>query len=320
MNDTTLVSVIVPAFNVERFIDGCLRSLLNQSLQNIEILVYDDGSTDKTWDRIISYRSEKVNVFKGDKNKGVVFARNFLIEKARGKYIAFQDADDWSHSERLSMQYQLLETTPELGACGTQFHKVVDGRIVYTSSFVCDGEQVRKALPKQFYFLPASLMVRRKVLDAVGWYDEFFGNDGHEDLYLLSKVIWKYGFANVDAPLYYYNLNLKSLTKFSVRNRRKFYIDEMTQYLLGELINTGTNALEQKDQVALNLMEDTYRDKVKNVSSFQVFEKIVGQLLFYRLHGIAIRETFKHIFRGEDVLPSFRLLGYLVKISVTKWR
>ena len=90
------VSVIVPVYNGEKYITRCLDSLLNQSLQEMEIIVVDDGSTDNTFD-ICKKASEKVprlKVYHKD-NEGQGIARNFGMAKAVGKYIGFVDADDY---------------------------------------------------------------------------------------------------------------------------------------------------------------------------------------------------------------------------------
>lgn len=96
MAESSLVSVIIPAYNVEQYIENCISSVMKQSYANIEIIVVDDGSTDSTSKMIdeIRVRDSRVKVIH-TKNRGVSSARNTGIEVARGEYITFVDADDY---------------------------------------------------------------------------------------------------------------------------------------------------------------------------------------------------------------------------------
>lgn len=89
-----MVSVIIPVFNGEEFIERCIRSLMRQSYHCIEIICVDDGSTDKTAGIIRSLQDERIRLFSKE-NGGVSSARNFGIQKAQGEYLTFVDADDW---------------------------------------------------------------------------------------------------------------------------------------------------------------------------------------------------------------------------------
>jgi glycosyltransferase involved in cell wall biosynthesis len=96
-NNKVMVSVIMPAYNVEAYIGECLDSVLNQPLQNIEVICVDDASTDRTMDIIESYckRDKRVKVVSYGKNMGLAYARNRGLEVALGKYIYFLDSDDY---------------------------------------------------------------------------------------------------------------------------------------------------------------------------------------------------------------------------------
>lgn len=91
------VSVLVAAYNVDKYIDKCLNSLLNQSYENIEIIVVNDGSTDKTSNKLDQY-TDKVKVITQN-NSGLSDARNTALDYASGDIISFMDGDDWVDSE-----------------------------------------------------------------------------------------------------------------------------------------------------------------------------------------------------------------------------
>ena len=105
------VSVIVPVYNVEKFIDKCLNSLVKQSLKEIEIIVVNDGSPDnsqKIIDKYVKKYPEKVQSFIKE-NGGQGSARNIGIVKAKGEYISFVDSDDWLDLDALEKMYSLAK-------------------------------------------------------------------------------------------------------------------------------------------------------------------------------------------------------------------
>lgn len=90
------ITIIIPVYNAENYIDRCIQSLSNQNLENVEVIVIDDGSTDKSKEILKSYAKENLNNIKfyEKTNTGVADTRNFGIKKASGKYIMFVDVDD----------------------------------------------------------------------------------------------------------------------------------------------------------------------------------------------------------------------------------
>ena len=101
------VSVIVPVYNVEKYLERCLLSLVNQSLQDIEIIVVNDGSPDNSQTIIDKFASEYKNVKSYIKeNGGLSDARNYGTKKAVGEYIAFVDSDDYVSEQMYEQMYQ----------------------------------------------------------------------------------------------------------------------------------------------------------------------------------------------------------------------
>jgi len=115
---TPLISVLMPAYNSELYIAEAIKSILNQSYQNIELIIFDDGSSDKTRRVIESFSDPRIIKILSDQNYGVVRARNEMIDKARGQYIALMDADDIADPLRLEKQLASLESG-ESDLCGS---------------------------------------------------------------------------------------------------------------------------------------------------------------------------------------------------------
>lgn len=110
--DFPLISVIIPVYNKQKYLGRCLDSLVSQTYENLEIIIVDDGSTDKSADLIQEYAERYKNIYYYYQvNQGAAAARNLGIEKARGSYICFVDSDDIIFNEYVSYLYKLLEVS-----------------------------------------------------------------------------------------------------------------------------------------------------------------------------------------------------------------
>ena len=153
----SLVSVVIPAYNVEKYIEQCIQSVLDQTYQFFEIIVVDDGSSDQTAKRIKAFSDKRISyIFQ--KNTGVSKARNNGIAQAKGEFIALLDADDWWHEDKLEKQLKILEdcdidisytdqyltnekgepffSSKVNGASGDITNEIITGNFVNTSSAV----------------------------------------------------------------------------------------------------------------------------------------------------------------------------------------
>ena len=99
------ISIIVPIYNAEKYIEKCLDSLINQTKKELEIILINDGSKDKTEEIIKKYKDDRIRYFK-NKNQGIGKTRNFGIEKATGEYLMFIDSDDFLAKEACEFLYE----------------------------------------------------------------------------------------------------------------------------------------------------------------------------------------------------------------------
>ena len=118
-NENPLVSVIIPLYNAEKYIAETIQNVLNQTYQPIEIIIVDDGSTDRSLSVAKSFESENVKVF-SQTNKGASAARNYGLREAKGEFIQFLDADDLLSANKIEEQVGLLIDNPgKLAVCPT---------------------------------------------------------------------------------------------------------------------------------------------------------------------------------------------------------
>lgn len=128
MENGSLISIIVPAYNVERYLSRCLDSLINQTYTNIEIIIVDDGAKDNTPNICDSYEKMDIRVHCYHKsNGGLSDARNFGLEYATGDYLTFIDSDDYVSLDYVKTLYELIiENNADISICN--FEKVAEGK------------------------------------------------------------------------------------------------------------------------------------------------------------------------------------------------
>jgi glycosyltransferase involved in cell wall biosynthesis len=115
--NSPLVSVVIPVYNVERFIKTCLDSVLAQSYENLEVLVVDDGSPDQSISVVEQYNDQRLRIIR-QKNRGLAGARNTGIREARGDFIALLDSDDFWSADKIQKHVAVMVANPK---CGLSF-------------------------------------------------------------------------------------------------------------------------------------------------------------------------------------------------------
>ena len=126
----SLVSIIMPVYNLEKYIASSIQSILKQTYSNIELIIVDDCSTDNSYEIARTFKDERIRLFRNSENRGVVYSRNFAISKAKGVYIALNEGDDISHPRRIEYQVSYMEQYRDIGVLGTfAFVNDAEGKI-----------------------------------------------------------------------------------------------------------------------------------------------------------------------------------------------
>jgi len=119
INNKDMVSILIVAYNAEKFILQTVKSCLEQSYKKTEILILDNASGDKTVELLKNFNDQRIKIFEEKTNLGPYAGLNFLMEYARGEYIAIQDHDDIWFPEKIEKQVKFLESSKDFIACGT---------------------------------------------------------------------------------------------------------------------------------------------------------------------------------------------------------
>ena len=195
----TTLSVVIPAFNAETWLPAALESACRQTLADIEILVVDDGSIDRTSSVAMAHaaRDARIRVIRRE-NGGVGAARNTAIRQARGKYIAPLDADDLWAPEKLAAQVACMEAGGEGMALSYCWSEKIDAhgeRMTTSFPFEIEGRVLRPLVLRNFIGSGSVPMFRAAALDAVGLYLERSdqgGVQGCEDWDLSLRLAERY--------------------------------------------------------------------------------------------------------------------------------
>lgn len=208
-----LVSVLMPAYNAEKYIGEAIESILNQTYKNLELIIIDDCSTDDTWKIIQEYQKKDKRIIGviNNKNLKLSLTLNKGIQMAKGEYIARMDADDISTSDRIQNQVEFLEQNKEVGILGG-IMEIIDtkGNYLGKRSYPQDDKLIRKKLFRYSPFSHPLIMIRKKILSKSGLYNDTFNPAEDYELYFRIGKFAK--FANLPQVLLKYRIVPKSMT------------------------------------------------------------------------------------------------------------
>lgn len=270
-----LVSIIIPVYNGEQHIERCLRSLIGQTYENIEIIVLNDGSTDHTIQILEKYAKLDSRIVVVDKpNSGVSDTRNQGLKLAKGEYIQFVDSDDWLPNDATEQLAEGMLRDCEMVIC--DYNRVVDNNIVVKGHIPEEGPISRtefalymmKAPANYYYGVLWNKMFRMDIIKAhaldfpieIDWCEDLRFNLEYlqyvKHVYVLQK------------PLYYY-----VLTKGSLAQSRTDMIDNLrVRNLLFEQYKALYESLDLYEEHKLRIRSfyiDFARDKNKEIKMIE---------------------------------------------------
>lgn len=224
INNEPLVSVIMPVYNGESFVRQAIDSILNQTYQNLELLIADDGSKDKTWQIVDSYSSDKIKTFRFKRNRGAFPRTNFLIKHAQGKYLAIMDSDDISHYDRIKTQVNFLKSNKNVIVVGSQVNiineksQIVGKKIVPKNSqdIYCQYGLVHPMVH------PSCMINKNLVPKRANLYRTKY--KVNSDYYTFMELLQFGKFANLDETLLDYRIHSNNS---SLKNLKKCFINTL---------------------------------------------------------------------------------------------
>jgi glycosyltransferase involved in cell wall biosynthesis len=321
MNDI-LISVILPVYNGEEYIEASINSVLNQTHDNFELILIDDGSTDKTRDIISKFRDKRIIYIKNEKNMGLIYSLNLGLKMSKGKYIARMDADDIAFKKRLEIQIKFMESNLECDISGGNYIRLLNGNKFYDKirNFIVPGRkskmyQKHEKIKTSAIFInpmihPTIILRRSSLLNNNLEYDSnyIFAEDYAFWLIAIKK---KLVMRNIKHPLIKYRIHQNSIS----RNEKNFYMKYRTFKKIDELII---------DLFELDLIEsEVFHKSVKFETDidFQNYILLINKVYFQtkNLNGIdskVLKETYKKFIRNVFICNSDKLNSKNYKVFV----
>jgi len=230
-----LVSVIIPAYNCERFIEESIKSIFAQSFTNFELIVINDGSTDST-SKVIKKMVQNapewlINDFifiDRKTNKGCFRSRRQGMELSRAKYVALLDADDIAIINRFEKQIRMLENNPEIWCIGGHAIKIFsNGEEGKMWDYPPENhEDIVKMITKECKnpMIDPTIMFRRNVFDEIGGYSWRYKYLAADMELWLRSILKNKKLYNIQEPLIKYRINTEGLT---IQNRKNMIKQHM---------------------------------------------------------------------------------------------
>ena len=318
--DKPLLSILVPAYNAERYIRQALTSLLKQTYPHIEILVCDDGSTDKTIEIIDSIVDARIKLFRNDKNRGKNYTANYLLEKSGGQYISVHDADDVSLPIRFEKQMAFLVNHPEYALCGTNFIGFLDnGKIINKSNLELNSDQIRSKIKSSSQFHGPTIVFRKDILTEVGGFYRYFTRA--EDIDFTMRVAEKFETANLKEHLYLYRHVPSSLTnEVNGFDMQRLGHAKLLYYLQRERKNhNGIDSLMKGDYERIKLLEREFVEEYENDPTIAL-RRGVFRLLDMRMYGNAVKLSLTALKRDYKLLNLKCVVYACLKAISGQWQ
>jgi len=219
VNDT--ISIIMPVYNTEKYIEESIESVLSQTYKDFELIIVDDGSTDATVSKIHKYNDKRIKLFL-ENHKGFIPSLNIGLEKSTGYYIGRMDGDDLIDKDKLKLQIEFLKNNKDISLVGTNFYYIDEkGNKLTEKKLPEKCEDIEFMMPIIPSVNHGSILTYRHILDSVGGYSEEYYC---EDVVLFMKLLSQgYKMYNIQLPLYLYRI-IEKPPQYLEKHYKDYYI------------------------------------------------------------------------------------------------
>lgn len=260
-----LITVLMPAYNAEKYIGEAIASVLNQVFTGFELLIINDGSTDSTKEIIESFNDTRVRLI-NQTNQGIAAALNMGLLNAKAELVARFDADDICMPDRLQMQYKFLVENPGYIIVGSDAHYIdMEGEYVFSHSMPAHtNQEIQELTVNTCPFIHSSVLFYKEPILKAGGYDTHAY--AFQDHLLWSKIIKEGKAANLNKPLLKVRLNPESIS-----------IDEKWRTRRYHEIKSGSirrgNITEQEGKELLGILKKQNNPRIKEGSYYSLLGK-----------------------------------------------
>ncbi|MDD4000869.1 MAG: glycosyltransferase [Bacilli bacterium] len=323
------VSIIMPVYNAAKYLDETIKSILNQTYNDFEFLIIDDGSTDNSLEILYSYNDPRIKILKNEKNIGYVKTLNKLIDLSKGEYIARQDNDDISLPDRIEKQVLFLNMNKDVGVCGT--NAFVFGKKTKMTRMPITDDEIKAYMILYNPMLHPTIMYRKSIFEVlnIGKYNEDLCPA--EDYAMWFEISKKTKLANLPEPLlkYRWHENNTSQLKKNIQIEKANHIrKEILDYTISYQISTEESKLFEimsnpklANKKDLKSVEDTLtKILIKNRVIGYYNNSAITNLFFYFWTKIFLRSqklTFSNKFSIYIKSNLFTIRGLFSYIRIS---
>ncbi len=266
ITEQPLISVIIPCYNSENWIKAAIQSVMNQTWENLEILVFNDGSTDSSTEilKSLSLQDSRLKILGDGQNHGIVYALNYMLDVAKGEYIARMDSDDICAHNRIEEQIYFLKKN-YYDACGSWFQEIGLGfsKII---RWPHKESALRAAMLFQNTILHPSFIAHRKLYERYKYRDDY---QLAEDYDLFVRAMQDFRIANIPKPLLYYRRHIQQATQ-----AKRPEMEIVTQLIRLNALKLSNVEINEEELYTHNLIRAP-----QSIIAMEDFEKIENWLL-----------------------------------------
>ncbi len=262
-----LVSIVMPAYNAEKYITESVNSILAQSYKNFELLIADDCSTDKTKEILYPFNDSRISFHHNETNQGYLKTCNKLFLLCKGEFVTFQDADDSSVADRIEKQVNEFLKDEELGIC-TSNSVMIDfaGKKIMSRKWAIDYEKFRTDADYEALLCGATIMLKNHLLKEIGLYHEYFNRLGGEDYEWFFRAVSKGKGIHINDELYSYRIH-NSAVKVNNTSSRTVYIHDVIHEIRKHFILRKEYLLDGKHNAELKALEEKFEKEFRDEPS-----------------------------------------------------
>ena len=289
------ISVIVNCHNGEKYLADCLESILKQKYKNLEIILYDNFSTDNSKIIANNFKDDRIKLFSSNKKLHLYDARNEAINNASGELIAFLDVDDWwDENYLISRAKKFDDYNYDIFYTNTLIFYEQNKRFTKYKDYILPTGKIYKKLAKDYCIIISGLILRRKIFNKIGGFNPKFNIIGDFDFVMRASKT--YNFHALDEPLIFYRMHQNN---FSKKNSSIFF-EEFRLWF--------KNQLDCKDQ-----------DFLDNKKYFQ------KRLLFLEINHLLLNkdknfDLLKKIILYPNILQKLKfMIGFMIPKNLIKY-
>jgi len=314
-----LISIIIPVYNVEKYVDECIKSVINQTYQNIEIILIDDGSKDESGNICDEYgkKDKRIKVIHID-NGGVSKARNIGLDQAKGQYITFIDADDYVEENYIEQLYEQCKIdNVDISITGTTDFKDDNLEIECKSrkyKKIINSETAIKEILNEKFFVS---VIWGKMYKKELWNNIRFNLNTKiaEDLEVLYVILKKCNLINVDTTKLLYNYRIRNTSAIQQKYNKHFekeidIVDEIREDIKKQYPKIYDYAIKRYIRINLTCILRYYKEK----GELQGVEHLINNIKKYKF-----KKYTKVKFKRKVKITIVVYLGWMLKFIRIKY-